>query len=72
MNNRNYCLVSGVVFVLVALMHLWRFLLHLPLQIGVWEVPRSLSLLGALGAGLLAVWAFAGARTPKNRETVYT
>ena len=72
MNNRSYCTVSGVVFVLVALMHLWRYVLDLPLQIGSWQVSRSLSLVGALGAGLLAVWAFSGARTRVAREPVAT
>ncbi len=71
-NNRNYCRVSGVIFVIVALMHLWRYVLDLPLQIGVWQVSRSLSLVGALGAGLLAVWAFSGARTRTVREPVPT
>lgn len=72
MNNRSYCVVSGVVFTLVALMHLWRYALGLPLQIGAWQVSRSLSLVGALGAGLLAVWAFSGTRTRVMREHVTT
>lgn len=71
-NNRNYCIVSGVIFAIIALMHLWRYVLDLPLQIGAWQVSRSLSLVGALGAGLLAVWAFAGARTRVLREPVTT
>jgi hypothetical protein len=72
MNNRRYCAVSGVVFTIVALMHLWRYVLDLPLQIGAWQVSRALSLVGALGAGLLAVWAFSGAREPRMREPVAT
>lgn len=70
MSNRNYCVVSGVIFTLVALTHIWRYFLDLPLQVGAWHVPRSLSLIGALVAGLLAVWAFAGTRPRK--EPVYT
>jgi predicted lysophospholipase L1 biosynthesis ABC-type transport system permease subunit len=72
MNNRIYCLASGTVFAIVALMHIWRFVMDLPLQIGVWHVSRSLSLIAAIGAGLLAVWAFNGARTARPPETVYT
>jgi len=72
MSNRNYCLASGIVFVIVALMHIWRFALDFPLQIGVWYVPRSLSLLGAIGAALLAVWAFRSSRPSKSPEIVYT
>jgi Na+/H+ antiporter NhaD/arsenite permease-like protein len=71
MNNRNYCLASGIVFVVVALLHIWRFALNFPLQIGVWYVPRSLSLFGALGAVILAVWAFRSARNTMP-QIVYT
>lgn len=72
MSNRRYCTVSGVVFAIVALLHFWRYVLGLPLQIGAWEVSRSLSLVAALGAGLLAVWAFTGARTAVLRDPVPT
>lgn len=72
MNTRNYCAISGVVFAIVALMHLWRYVLDLPLQIGAWQVSRALSLVAALAAGLLAVWAFAGARKIGMRESVVT
>jgi len=72
MSDRRYCVVSGVVFAIVALLHLWRYVLDLPLQIGAWQVSRSLSLVAALGAGLLAVWAFSGARTRVQRQPVPT
>lgn len=71
MNSRNYCVASGIVFVIVALMHIWRFALNFPLQIGVWYVPRSLSLLGAIGAIILALWAFRSARN-SSPQIVYT
>lgn len=71
MNSRNYCVASGIVFVIVALMHVWRFALNFPLQIGVWYVPRSLSLLGAIGAIILALWAFRSARN-SSPQIVYT
>lgn len=71
MSNRNYCVASGIVFVIVALMHVWRFALNFPLQIGVWYVPRSLSLLGAIGAIILALWAFRSARN-SSPQIVYT
>ena len=71
MSNRNYCVASGIVFVIVALMHIWRFVLNFPLQIGAWYVPRSLSLLGAIGAIVLALWAFRSARRT-SPQIVYT
>ena len=72
MSNRNYCLASGIAFVIVALMHIWRYALNFSLQIGVWYVPRSLSLLGAIGAVVLALWAFRSARNTTPHQTVYT
>ncbi len=72
MSSRNYCMASAVVFTLVTLMHLWRFVLDLQFQIGAWSVPRSVSLLGAIVAGLFAAWAFRSARGPKRTEVVYT
>lgn len=72
MSNRNYCLASGIVFVIVAVMHIWRFALNFPLQVGVWYVPRSLSLLGTAGAAVLAVWAFRSARVATSPQIVHT
>jgi hypothetical protein len=60
--NRNYCITSGIVFTLVALVHLWRVVLDFPLQVGAWGVPRSLSGWGAVVAAVLAVWAFKSAK----------
>lgn len=70
--NRNYCVTSAVVFALVALMHAWRFVLGLPMQIGAWEVPWALSGFAAIGAAGLAVWAFRSARIGKPAKVVYT
>lgn len=72
MNSRNYCMASGIVFVIVALMHIWRFALDLPLQIGAWYVPRSLSLLGAIGAIMLATWAFRSGRDKELQPSAFT
>ena len=70
--NRNYCVTSAVVFALVALMHAWRFVLGLPMQIGALEVPWALSGFAAIGAAGLAVWAFRSARIGKLAKVVYT
>ena len=69
--NRSYCIVSGIVFALVALTHVWRFVLDLPMQIGAWHVARSLSGIAAVGAALLAVWAFRSAGTGKTPKVAY-
>lgn len=70
--SRNYCITSAFVFTLVALVHAWRFVLDLPLQLGAWSVPRSLSGLAAIGAACLAVWAFRSARLGKPAPVAYT
>lgn len=70
--NRTYCITSGVVFALVALMHLWRVVLGVPLEIGAWSVPQSLSVVGAIGAAALSVWAFRNARTAKPVTVAYS
>jgi hypothetical protein len=69
---RSYCITSAIVFALAALIHVWRFVLDLPLQIGVWSVPRSLSGLAAIGASGLAVWAFRSAKPGKSAQVAYT
>lgn len=63
--NRNYCITSGIVFILVALAHVWRVVLGFSVQVGAWGVPRSLSAFGALVAAVLAVWAFKSADSGK-------
>jgi hypothetical protein len=63
--NRNYCITSGIVFVIVALMHIWRFVLDLPAEVGAWSISRSVSGVAAVGAVCLAVWAFKSARLGK-------
>jgi hypothetical protein len=50
--------VAATVFAVVALLHAWRAVQHLPLQIGATSVPVSVSVVGAVGAGLLALWGF--------------
>ena len=70
--NRNYCITSAIVFAFAGLMQGWRFVLDLPMQIGAWNVPRSLSGFVAIGATLLAVWGFRSARAGKPAEVVYT
>jgi hypothetical protein len=70
--NRNYCITSAIVFSLAALVHVWRFVLDLPLQIGAWSVPRSVSGFAAIFAALLAVWAYKSAGFGKPPEVAYT
>jgi hypothetical protein len=55
---RAYLQISGVVFGVVALLHVARLLLGWPAQIADWAVPLWISWLAFPAAGLLSVWAF--------------
>ena len=70
--NRNYCITSAVIFGLIALIHLWRLALGLSMQIGAWNVPRSASVIGAIVAIAMALWAVQGLRRSRPAAVVYT
>jgi hypothetical protein len=58
MGYRRYCIISGVLFSLVALAHLLRIVYGMSIQVDDYVVPMFASWIGlALPAGL-AVWAF--------------
>ena len=56
--SKNYILVSGLVFGVVALAQASRALMQLPAQVGSFEVPVWASWVAAVVAGSLCVWAF--------------
>ncbi len=55
---RAYLQISGLVFGVVALLHVARLLLGWPAQIAGWDVPVWLSWLAFAAAGVLSFWAF--------------
>lgn len=54
--------VSGIVFLAVALLHVWRYLLKVPVTFGATQIPIELSFVGAVVGFLLALWMFSAAR----------
>jgi hypothetical protein len=58
MSGRRYCLVSALVFTLVAVGHLWRAAAGWPLIIDAWPAPLAVSWLAVAVAGSLAAWGF--------------
>jgi hypothetical protein len=56
--SKNYMIVSGLVFGLIALGQATRALLSVPVQVGSVEVPVLASWFAAAVAGGLSVWAF--------------
>ena len=63
---RQYCIVSGVLFCLVAVAHLLRILYGLPVLVDEYNVPMVLSWFGLIIPAALAFWAYrlTGAGTP--------
>ena len=58
MEHKNYCVVSGALFSLVALAHLLRIAFGLAVQVDAYTVPMALSWVGFVVPGALAIWAF--------------
>ncbi len=58
MGHQKYCVVSGVLFSLVALAHLLRIVSGASIQIDEFVVPMLASWFGFIVPAALAVWAF--------------
>jgi hypothetical protein len=59
---RAYLMVSGLLFGLVAVLHVLRLAYGLTVQVGSWTVPLDASGIGAVVTAALCAWAFALAR----------
>ena len=57
MNQQTFNLISGLLFLAVALMHLYRAAVGGPLVFGEVDVPMWASWLAVIAAGVLASWA---------------
>ena len=62
MSKKKYLIISGSIFSVVSLLHLFRAIFGTEIMIGSWMAPMWLSWGGFIGAGVLAVWAFREAR----------
>jgi len=58
MGHKEYCVVSGVLFGLVALAHLMRIVFGMSVQVAGFSVPMLFSWFGLIVPAALAVWAF--------------
>lgn len=54
MNQKTYSIVSGFIFLVVALLHLVRAVMGSPVSLAGWDVPVWLSWIAVIGAGFLA------------------
>ncbi|OGX11570.1 MAG: hypothetical protein A2351_00375 [Omnitrophica bacterium RIFOXYB12_FULL_50_7] len=62
--------VSGIVFLGVAVLHMVRLGLKIPVTFGQTSIPLMASAVGAVVALLLALWMFVVARKSAKTETV--
>ena len=53
MKQKEYIVFSGVIFGLVAILHLLRLVYAMPVTIGEWEIPVWASAVGVIVAGFL-------------------
>ena len=57
MSARNYLVISGAIFGIVAVLHLLRVVNSWDLVLGVWSVPMWVSLFGTAFPAVLCIWA---------------
>lgn len=55
---RAYHIVSGLIFALIAVMHLARIINHWPMAVGTQLYPMSTSWATVVIAGFLSIWSF--------------
>jgi hypothetical protein len=58
MATKTYLSVTGIIFVIVAVLHLLRLIYQWPAQVGTFGVPLWMSCAALLVASILFVWAF--------------
>jgi hypothetical protein len=52
-----YLVISGLIFGLLTAGHIARLVYHWPVNVGEWKVPLGASWGGAIGGGILCIWA---------------
>jgi hypothetical protein len=58
MGHKAYCILSGILFALVALAHLFRVVNGASVQVDGFELPMFVSWVGFVIPAALAFWAF--------------
>jgi LPXTG-motif cell wall-anchored protein len=58
MNTKTYCVISGIIFLLVAMAHLLRIYNGWEVNIGTEIIPIWVSWFGLIVPALLGIWAF--------------
>jgi hypothetical protein len=58
MSTKIYLTVTGIIFAIVAILHLLRLIYLWPVQIGTFSMPIWLSCAALLVTSMLFIWAF--------------
>lgn len=58
MHLKTYTIVTALIFVIIAVLHLLRLIYQWPAQIGTVSIPMWASCAALLAASVLFVWAF--------------
>ena len=58
LSTKNYLQLTGVIFVVIAFVHVYRLFSGMPVLLGNWNAPMWVSVVGAVVAGFLAYSAF--------------
>ena len=66
MSSKSFFLIAGAIFAIVALAHLLRIVMAVPVTIGSWAVPIWVSWLGMILAGGLSYFGLRLARAPSG------
>jgi len=53
-----FVILSGIIFAVVCVAHAMRLICRWPVRIGSTAIPHSVSWLGAVVSGVLALWAW--------------
>ena len=57
--------VSGIIYVIVAIAHFYRFHKAMPITLGDYSVSMNLSLYAGIVAVILAIWMFVAAKSDR-------
>jgi hypothetical protein len=67
MSSKRFLRMTATIFAVVALAHLVRLALVLPVTVGGWGIPMWVSLAAAIAAGLLSFIGFRLAKRARDR-----
>jgi membrane-associated phospholipid phosphatase len=66
MKNKSYFMLTGFLFLIVAILHFSRIIFDLPLILGSYEIPMSISWLAVFLTAILAYHGFCLQKKSKN------